>query len=291
MKKILFAASILVSVTFTISADLFHPLNLVKTEGSTVAERIETPHKFKRIKIKPKSFADFLRNYPLKEPGSPVLLYNGNEKQNQEAHAAIFALPLEKNGTQQSAQSIIRLYSEYMYKYDFENELVFHLTNGEICNWTEWLEKSESKRNLRTEVASNLKKWTKYEKPADRNEIFHAFLKKIFANTSPLSIMEYESVPTDFSKLEIGDILFDLGKPTQICLVVDICINPDSGEKAVLLAQSNSPAQDFYIIKNPKRVNDPWYHEEDFYVPAQTPEYIFPKESWRHVNYLDNNYR
>ena len=97
----------------------------------------------------------------------------------------------------------------------------------------------------------------------------------------------YESKPTAFSKVEIGDVLLYGGNPGHVCLVVDVCKNTESGEKAILLAQGFMPAQDFHILKNPKRINNPWYYEEDFIIQIQTPEYTFPKDSWRKLNYLD----
>ena len=264
-----------------------HSLQLVREEGKTIVERIQVPPKFKRIKIKPKSFAEYLRTYPLKESGSPIHLFNGNEKSNQDTHACIFDMPIESD-LQKNSQSIVRLYAEYLYTSGQEEKISFHLTNGEICKWTDWLSDCIRKRNLRTEVARDLKKWTKYEKSVSKSEkdqFFRAYLKNVFAHTSPLSMMEYESEPIEQNKVQIGDILFDLSTPGFICMVVDICRNTETGEKAYLLAQSNSSATDFYVIKNPKRVNDPWYHEEDFRMPAETPEYIFPKDSWRRLQY------
>lgn len=265
-----------------------HSLQLVQGEGQNIVKRIQVPPKFKRIKTEPKSFAEYLRNFPLKEAGSPVLLSNGNEKPNQESHACIFDMPIDGD-LQKNSQSIVRLYAEYLYKSGKEGKISFHLTNGEICKWTDWLSDCERKRNLRTEVTSDLKKWTKYEKPVSKSEkdqFFRSYLKNVYAHTSPLSMMEYESEPITQNQVQIGDILFDLNKPGFICMVVDICKSTETGEKAYLLAQGNSPASDFYVIKNPKRVNDPWYHEEDFAMPAQTPEYVFPKDSWRRLKYL-----
>lgn len=264
-----------------------HSLQLVQGEGKNIVERIKVPPKFKRIKTKQRSFAEYLRSYPLKESGSPVLLFNGNEKPNQEAHAAIFDMPIESN-LQENSQSIVRLYTEYLYSSGQEEKISFHLTNGEICKWADWLSDCIRKRNLRTEVARDLKKWTKYEKSVSKNEkdqFFRAYLKNVFAHTSPLSMMEYESESIGQNQVQIGDVLFDLSKPTFICMVVDICRNTETGEKSYLLAQSNSSATDFYVIKNPKRVNDPWYHEEDFLTPLETPEYVFPKDSWRRLHY------
>ena len=265
-----------------------HSLQLVQDEGQNIVKRIQVPPKLKRIKTEPKSFAEYLRNFPLKEAGSPVLLSNGNEKPNQEAHACIFDMPIDGD-LQKNSQSVVRLYAKYLYNSGKEGKISFHLTNGEICKWTDWLSDCERKRNLRTEVASDLKKWTKYEKPVSKSEkdqFFRSYLKNVYAHTSPLSMMEYESEPIAQNQVQIGDILFDLNKLGFICMVVDICKSTETGKKAYLLAQGNSPASDFYVIKNPKRVNDPWYHEEDFAMPAQTPEYVFPKDSWRRLKYL-----
>lgn len=266
-------------------ADLFHPLNLVHDHGSTIPERIEVPFKFKRVKTEQGSFAEYIRNYPLKNADCPLLLFNSRKKENQEAHAAIFSLPVENQEFQNSSGSIIKLYAEYKYKNLQEDQLSFHLINGSEFKWTDWLEKSKAKRELRTDIAGNLKKWTEYENPQDKRKVFDKYLKNILSNTDILSMQIYDSEPTTFEDIQIGDILMDMANHKHVCLVVDICINPETMEKAVLLAQGNSPAQEFHIIKNPKRENDPWYHEEDFMIPAQTPEYVFPKDSWRKLNY------
>jgi len=265
-----------------------HSLQLVRSGGDTLLERISLPYGFERVSAEENSFAEYLRNYPLKKAGSPVLLFNGNEKQNQVAHAAVFNLKIESE-MQKSVQSVIHLYSDFYLKNHLEDKIAFHLTNGEVCSWNEWLEKSNFKRKTRQEVSGNLKKWTKYEASElssdSKSEIYKSYLKNVFANTSPLSVMEYESSQVKMEEVQIGDILFDLGQPEHICLVVDMIKNKKTGEKAFLLAQGSNPAQEFHIIKNPKRENDPWYYEEDFISLLKTPEYAFPKDSFRHLKY------
>ena len=262
-----------------------HSLQLVQGAGNTIVERIQVPPKFKRIEVERNSFAGYLREYPLKEAGRPLLLHNGNEKENQDAHACIFDMPVE-SFLQESSQSIVYLYANYLYSTKQEDIISFYLTNGQSCRWTDWLEDSKRKRNLRAEVAGSLKKWTQYEKvfsKPDKDLCFKKYLRNVFAHTSPLSIMEYESEYVEIKSIEIGDILFDLSNPGNICMVVDICQEAETGEKAYLLAKGSSPASEFYVIKNPKRVNDPWYHEEDFAMKVHTPEHVFPKDSWRKV--------
>ncbi|MBO6218581.1 MAG: DUF4846 domain-containing protein [Treponema sp.] len=284
MKKLPFSVTFFLLFAIAllpIFSDLFHPLQLVKNEGNTLTERIDTPFKFKRIEVEKGSFADYIRSYPLKPADAPVLLYDGRKKANQNAHCAVFSLPLENRDLQQCADSIMRLYAEYLYKTNQEEKIKFHYSNGFISEWSKW------KKGFRISVAGNLAKWTKYEKTIDKKTSFQDYLRNVFAYCGTSSMESYESKPTVFSKVEIGDVLLYGGNPGHVCLVVDVCKNTESGEKAVLLAQGFMPAQDFHILKNPKRINNPWYYEEDFIIQIQTPEYTFPKDSWRKLNYLD----
>ena len=72
-----------------------------------------TPEGYTRTVAEDESLAHFLRSYPMKEDGAPVLLYDGREKGNQSAHAAVFDLPIENQDLQQCADSVMRVYAEY----------------------------------------------------------------------------------------------------------------------------------------------------------------------------------
>lgn len=48
--------------------------NFINTKGTTLETRIPTPKGYTREQS---DFAHFLQTYPLKENGSPILLYNG----------------------------------------------------------------------------------------------------------------------------------------------------------------------------------------------------------------------
>ena len=54
------------------------PVPVVNSQGETLEERVRVPHGYERQKAKPDSLEAFLREYPLKKAGKPVLLYNGN---------------------------------------------------------------------------------------------------------------------------------------------------------------------------------------------------------------------
>ena len=101
--------------------------DFLDASGKTLESRIKVPEGYQRIPVKKGSFGAFLRTYKMKKDGSPVLLYDGTEKGNQEAHVAIFRLPLENEDLQQCADSVMRVYGEYYYKKGEYGKIAFSL--------------------------------------------------------------------------------------------------------------------------------------------------------------------
>ena len=87
--------------------------SLIDPEGMTLETRVHTPEGYTRTVAEEDSLTQFLRSYPMKEAGAPVLLYDGREKGDQSAHAAVFDLPIENQDLQQCADSVMRVYAEY----------------------------------------------------------------------------------------------------------------------------------------------------------------------------------
>ncbi|MBU1652441.1 DUF4846 domain-containing protein, partial [bacterium] len=58
-------------------------------QGENLARRISAPEGFMRVPVESGSFADWLRNLPVKEADTAVYLYNDQIKQNQAAHVAV----------------------------------------------------------------------------------------------------------------------------------------------------------------------------------------------------------
>ena len=52
------------------------------------------------------------------------------------------------------------------------------------------------------------------------------------------------------------------GTPGHVVMVVDVAENSE-GERCYLLAGGAMPAQDFHIVRNPKRPEDPWFYRSD----------------------------
>ena len=61
------------------------------------------------------SYGTYLRNLPLKRPGSPVMLYNGVEKEYQDGAYAVIDMEIGSQDLQQCADAVMRLRAEYLW--------------------------------------------------------------------------------------------------------------------------------------------------------------------------------
>lgn len=251
--------------------------SLLDPQGMSLELRIAAPAGYQRTKAVPGSLSEFLRNYPLKEDGSPVLLYDGTLKKNQSDHAAVFDLPLENEDLQQCADSIMRIYAEYFWKTKQYERIAFHFVNGFYAEYTKWRE------GYRIQVEENQAVWVKETGYDDSYETFQKYLRIIFAYAGTLS-MEAESDAVSLPDIQAGDIFLENKGTGHVVMLVDLCEDA-RGKKAFLLAQGYMPAQEFHVLKNPLHEEDPWYYEEEIDFPLHTPEYTFEEGSLRRLNY------
>ncbi|NLP34653.1 MAG: hypothetical protein GX359_05580 [Clostridiales bacterium] len=236
-------------------------------EGTTLESRINPPSGYARIPSDPKELTSFIRRLPLKEDGSKVLLYNGEEKRKQNNHIAVFDIKLSNRDLQQCADSIIRIYAEYYWFHGEYDKIAFHLTNGFYMEYTKWREGN------RLQVEGNDVYWVKSQEYNDSYEEFLKYLDMVFAYAGTLSLVE-ECEPVTIEELRPGDMILQGGSPGHCVLIVDIA-EDIHGNRCFLLAQGYMPAQDFHILKNPLNQEDPWYCATDITFPLTTPSWTF----------------
>ena len=251
--------------------------SFINSSGNTVETRIRTPEGYSRIEVTDNSFGDYLRNFDLKEDGSPVLLYDGREKGNQSAHIAVFDMRLSNKDLQQCADSVIRMYAEYYYANQQYDKIKFHFVSGFLCEYEKW------QNGYRVKVEGNTVSWQKTKGYDDSYETFERYLDTVFSYASTLSL-DKESSKIDIMDLQIGDIFLKGGSPGHVVMVVDICEN-EFGEKAFLLAQGFMPAQEFHVLNNPSSESDPWYYVNEVKYPFRTSEYSFDEGSLKKLEY------
>lgn len=250
---------------------------IMNPQGGTLETRVNTPQGYDRVEAEPESLSAFLRNYPLKEDGSPVLLYDGTKKKKTNVHAAVFTLPLEAEDLQQCADSIMRIYAEYFRQTGQYDRIAFQFVNGFQTSYVKW------RQGYRISVEGNEAFWVKTADYDDSYESFQKYMRMVFVYASTLSMKE-ESEEIGLPEIQTGDIFLKAGSPGHVVMVVDVCINSE-GKKAFLLAQGYMPAQEFHLLKNPRHKDDPWYYEEEVTYPFETAEYTFPEGSLRHPGY------
>lgn len=249
--------------------------SLVNASGETLESRISVPAGYTRVPAEAGSLGAFLRAYPMKPDGSPVLLYDGRERGTND-HAAVFAMHLEPLDEQQCADSVMRIFAEYFRATGQEDRIKFHFVSGFLCDWNTW------KQGYRVSVSGDSASWVKKTGPDASDESFERYLTMVFAYASTLSMGD-EAVPITLPELQIGDVFLRSGAPGHVTMVVDMC--EKGGKKAFLLAQGYMPAQEFHVLKNLRHPEDPWYYEDEVVYPFETPGQTFAEGTLKRMQY------
>ncbi|MDD4584014.1 MAG: DUF4846 domain-containing protein, partial [Eubacteriales bacterium] len=216
-------------------------------------------------------YGEYLRNLPLKPHASPVLYYNGHEKNKDNVYMAVVDMEIGDSDLQQCADAVMRLRGEYLYGIGDYDRIHFNFTNGFRVDYSKWME------GYRVVVEGNRSYWQKKTQPNNTYQSFRKYMDIIFAYAGTLSL-ENELVPVDFDNMEIGDVLIQGGSPGHAVVVVDMAVNESTGEKLFLLAQSYMPAQEIQILVNTDNLDlSPWYSLNFEGDSIATPEWNFNK--------------
>lgn len=243
--------------------------HIIDPDGMTVKTRFNTPEGYIRTQVNPDSFAQYLRDLPLKKDGEPVLYFDGREKNNSSYIAAVDQ-PISDKNRHQCADAIIRLRAQYLFMQERYDEIKFHFVDGFLCDYITY------RAGSRIKLQDDKPIWVKSAEPDAGEEVFARYLEIVYAYASTISLeKELESV--DAQDMQIGDVFIIGGSPGHAVIVVDMAENAQ-GEKCFMLAQSYMPAQQTEILRNPN--NDelsPWY-PLNFGQSLATPQWTFSRE-------------
>ena len=242
--------------------------------GKTIHDRILTPECFERIPVQENSFAQYLRNLPLKPHGSDVRLYNGQVKTNQ-VHVAVVDMEIGSNDLQQCADAVIRLRAEYLHGRKLYGLIHFNFTNGFRADYVQWA------RGYRIEVKDNQARWVWTKEPSTDYVAFRKYLDVVFTYAGTFSLSQ-EMARADWKDIQPGDVLIRGGSSGHAVIVVDVAVNHSTGKMIFLLAQSYMPAQDIHVLKNPSDPSlSPWYEVDPDAELIRTPEWDFNTDELR----------
>ncbi|MGN6645727.1 MAG: DUF4846 domain-containing protein [Cytophaga sp.] len=243
-------------------------LNLHATVPNIVLERFPCPTGYSRNITDTKSFAGWLETLPLKKDGSPVLLFNGELKNNQRIHAAVLNVDRGTRDLQQCADAIMRLRAEYLYQKKAYDSIVFTFTNGNKAAYSKWRE------GYRPLIHGSTVSWTKSQNRDTTYASFRSYLNTVFMYCGTYSLSK-ELRSVEIKTIKGGDVFIHGGFPGHAMIVIDVAVDTITGKKIFMLAQSYMPAQDIHIVKNLSDPDlSPWYE-----IPENrelnTPEWTF----------------
>ena len=216
---------------------------------------------------------EFMRNLDVKTADSKVLLYNGEEKENQDSYVAILNLSLDERNLQQKASSVMRLYAEYYWtNRDYDN-MKYHLNSGFEMDYATWIQ------GQRVKADKNSASWYEAEPAGDDYPTLLAYLETYFCY-SGMSAMLSDSIQVTENKVCVGDYFID-DNMENAAMVIDVAEDAN-GNQCFLLATGGVPGQDIEILKNPAH-EDPWYYSEEIAGTFETPEFTLNGDSRWHL--------
>ena len=211
---------------------------------------IVPPPGFVRYEADP--YGTYLRNLPLKRPGSPVMLYNGVEKGYQDGAYAIIDMEIGNKDLQQCADAVMRLRAEYLWHSKQYDKIHFNFTSGFKADYIKWAQ------GYRTKVSGNNVSWYKGADEDYSYATFRKYMDEVFMYAGTASLSK-ELIPVAPSDIRVGDIFIIGGHPGHAMVIVDVAADK-CGNKAILVAQSYMPAQSIHIVTNlNNQQRSPWY--------------------------------
>ena len=193
---------------------------------------IPAPLGYSRVEADKGSYAEYLRNLPLKGTGAKIMLFTGGTANYQWLGAAVIDNTLLSN-YEQCADVTMRLRAEYLWKEGRYKDICFRDVNG---------------------------KKMRYSGGASRKD-FEQYMRKVYGMCSTFSLF-HETKERSIKDVQPGDILVYPARPGRkyghAVMVVDVARNP-LGEVAIMCAEGNTPARDQHIVRNLNPVENPWF--------------------------------
>ena len=124
-------------------------LSQEKSEYKIIKD-IPAPEGFQRIVVDSNSYADYLRNLPIKQENNIVYLFNGQKKYNQTAQFAVIDIDVGTRDLQQCADAVMRLRGEYLFDNQRYNEIHFNfLSDGKPRFYTQYVGSDRTHKKFR----------------------------------------------------------------------------------------------------------------------------------------------
>lgn len=201
--------------------------------GRKTIGEIRPPVGFERVEVAPDSFGAFLRAFPLQGRGAHMKYFDGRMAYGQYLGYAVLDLPMISQN-EQCCDAVQRMRSEYLFSRGRYSDIRF-----------------------RTFGSGTLT----YGGGTDRKALYK-YLRRVYGDSNT-STLRHQLGKKPISEIAPGDVLvYEAGPGHRVghaVLVVDVAVNPRTGRKAVMIAQSSMPALTMHIVRNIRHpMTSPW---------------------------------
>ncbi len=231
---------------------------------ASLEERFPTPPGYKRVKVPPGSFSEWLRSLPMAPEGTPAKSFDGKETlaADDDYLAGVVAIDTGNPDLQQSSDVIIRLHAEYLWSRG-EKDKISYLSatklNMPLSRWEKGQRLIPSGPNVF---------WVIKGKPAEVDHAeFRKYLDAVFNWANSTSLAPRSTRLENPKDLVAGDFFLQSGEPNHVAVVLDVADKP-SGERVALLGQARNPAESIHVVRPGKAT--PWFSVRPP-VPVLTP--------------------
>lgn len=216
----------------------------------TIEKTFPTPAGYKRIKIEQNSFAGYIRSLPVLTDSVNVMDFRNRIWKKTEDSTLAGVVPVNISGQRlwQCMDILIRFHVDYLAKKG-SYEMNYPLPDGTKLSWSEW------KEGIRPVFKGmHFKKISKVKRDSSHTN-FKKYLNTIFEYSGTQSFWHYYP-DIDLKDIQPADFIVKKGKNGHAVLIIDIAENM-MGEKIALIGQGDTPACQFYILKQSNA--NPWF--------------------------------
>jgi hypothetical protein len=234
-----------------------------KPDGS-LDERFPAPPGYKRVKLEPGSFAEWLRSLPLAPEGTPVMSFDGKETlaASDDYLAGVVAIDTGTADLQQSSDVIIRLHAEYLWARGEKDKISYRSATRLSMPFSRW----EKGQRLIPNGPNVF--WVIKGKPSEVDHAeFRRYLDAVFNWANSTSLASRSLPVTAPEDLQVGDFFLQSQEPNHLAVVLDLAEKP-SGERVALFGQARNPAESVHVVRPGKAT--PWFSVRPP-VPVLTP--------------------
>jgi len=216
----------------------------------TIEKAFSVPAGYKRTGVKQNSFAAYIRNLPVLKDSIDVLDFRKRiwKKSEDSTLAAVVPVNILGQRLWQCMDILIRFHIDYLFK-NRSAWINYPLPDGTMLSWYEW--KDGIRPVFRGMHFSKLLK----AKKDDSHSNFNKYLNTIFEYSGTQSFWHYYP-DIDLKDIQPADFIVKKGRNGHAVLIVDIAEN-QSGEKVALIGQGDTPACQFYLLKQSD--GNPWF--------------------------------